>query len=166
LCPIRHDSSRFSTTGRCLRGIRKRWRHSLGADHPDTLDSAINLAAALHGLGERQAARRLDEDTLTRRRRVLGDDHPDTLRSANGLAADLHALGEFDVARTMDEDTLSRYRRVLGDDHPETLRTAESLQRIRRQQVQAPRDRGRRVHDGEVDAVAADAVLRDDSRRM
>ena len=30
-------------------------------------------------LGEYQAARDLDEDTLARRRRVLGEDHPDTL---------------------------------------------------------------------------------------
>jgi Tetratricopeptide repeat len=66
----------------------------LGADHPDTLRSAANLAADLRGLGEYQAARDLEEDTLARSRRVLGADHPDTLRSANNLAADLRALGE------------------------------------------------------------------------
>ena len=48
----------------------------------------------LRDLGEVQAARDLDQDTLDRRRRLLGDDHPDTLRSASNLAADLHALGE------------------------------------------------------------------------
>jgi hypothetical protein len=37
-----------------------------------------------------EQARRLDENTLTRRRRrVLGEDHPDTLLSATNLAADL-----------------------------------------------------------------------------
>ena len=45
-------------------------------------------------LGDLQAARELDEDTLARRRRVLGEDHPDTLTSASNLAADLCALGE------------------------------------------------------------------------
>jgi hypothetical protein len=45
-------------------------------------------------LGEYQAARELDEDTLTRRRRVLGEDHPSTLNSARNLAADLRKLGE------------------------------------------------------------------------
>ncbi len=65
----------------------------LGEDHPDTLGSASNLAADLRGLGEYQAARELDEDTLARRRRVLGEDHPDTLTSANNLADDLRGAG-------------------------------------------------------------------------
>jgi len=56
--------------------------------------SASNLAVGLSALGEHQAARELDEDTLDRRRQVLGDDHPETQRSASNLAADLTALGE------------------------------------------------------------------------
>jgi Tetratricopeptide repeat len=59
-----------------------------------TTASASNLAGDLHQLGEYQAARELDEDTLTRRRRVLGEDHPSTLNSARKLAADLRKLGE------------------------------------------------------------------------
>ena len=47
-------------------------------------------------LGEVQAARDLDQDTLDRRRRALGADHPDTLASASNLAFDLRALGEAD----------------------------------------------------------------------
>lgn len=68
----------------------------LGDDHPNTLNSANGLASDLRSLGEYQAARDLDQDTLARRRRVLGDDHPDTLASAGHLAADRHALGESD----------------------------------------------------------------------
>jgi Tetratricopeptide repeat len=71
-----------------------RARRVLGADHPDTLISANNLAAALRVLGEVQAARELDEDTLGRRRRLLGEDHPRTIRSARNLARDLRLLGE------------------------------------------------------------------------
>ena len=99
----------------------------LGDDHPDTLASATNLAVDLRNLGEYQAARELDEDTLARYRRVLGDDHPDTLASANNLAADLRNLGEHQAARELDEDTLARRRRVLGDDHPDTLASANNL---------------------------------------
>jgi hypothetical protein len=66
----------------------------LGEDHRDTLISANNLAADLRALGLVEQARRLDEDTLDRRRRVLGADHPDTTLSANNLAADLiRAIG-------------------------------------------------------------------------
>jgi Tetratricopeptide repeat len=58
--------------------------------------SAANLATDLRKLGEVQAARDLDHDTLDRRRRVLGHDHPDTLASAASLATDLRELGEAD----------------------------------------------------------------------
>ena len=91
---------------------------------PSTLVSANNLAIDLRALGEVQAARDLDQDTLDRHRRVLGEDHPDTLTSASNLAADLRALGEVQAARDLDQDTLDRRRRVLGEDHPDTLRSA------------------------------------------
>jgi hypothetical protein len=69
-------------------------RRVLGEDHPDTLASAFHLAADLAGLGEYQAAKELNADTVGRRRRVLGDGHFDTMLSANfalmlsGLVAD------------------------------------------------------------------------------
>ena len=85
------------------------------------------LAVDLTNLGEYQAARELDEDTLARYRRVFGEDHPSTLMSANNLAVDLRILGEYQAARELDEDTLARYRRVLGEDHPSTLRSAGNL---------------------------------------
>ena len=102
-------------------------RRVLGEDHPDTLASANNLAVDLRDLGEVQAARDLDQDTLDRRRRVLGEDHPDTLASASNLAADLRELGEVQAARDLDQDTLDRRRRVLGEDHPDTLASANNL---------------------------------------
>jgi hypothetical protein len=45
-------------------------------------------------LGEVEAARELNEDTLARRRRVLGEDLPDTLASASILATDLRQTRE------------------------------------------------------------------------
>ena len=90
-------------------------RRVLGEDHPQTLTSAINLAAALRRLGQHEVARPLDEDTLARRRRILGEDHPDTLILASNLAADLRALGQHEAARQLDEDTETRRRRAAGD---------------------------------------------------
>jgi Tetratricopeptide repeat len=58
------------------------------------LTSAFTVAAELAELGEYQAAKELNEDTLARHRRVLGDGHPDTMISASfalilsGLVAD------------------------------------------------------------------------------
>jgi Tetratricopeptide repeat/Domain of unknown function (DUF4062)/NB-ARC domain len=102
-------------------------RARLGDDHPDTLESATNLAFDLWTLGHYKQAQQLGEDTLTRSRRVLGDDHPQTLFSATVLAATLWLLGRYEQARQLGEDTLTRSRRVLGDDHPYTLVSATFL---------------------------------------
>ncbi len=107
------------------RALRLR-RSMLGEDHPDTLDSANNLALNLHELGQYEQARQLNDDTLTRRR-VLGEDHPDTLDSANNLAVNLDMLGLHEQARHLDDDTLTSRRRVLGEDHPDTLNSASNL---------------------------------------
>ncbi|MDX8034233.1 FxSxx-COOH system tetratricopeptide repeat protein [Lentzea sp. BCCO 10_0856] len=98
-----------------------------GPDHTTTFNSNTRLALRLSALGEYQAARELDEDTLNRQRRVLGDDHPNTLISANNLAINLRGLGEYQAARELDEDTLNRRRRVLGENHPDTLSSANNL---------------------------------------
>jgi hypothetical protein len=102
-------------------------RSQLGDDHPDTLESASNLAGDLWELGQYERARQLGEDTLTRCRRALGDDHPYTLRSAILLTATLWEPGQYERARQLAEDTLTRCHRVLGDDHPNTLRSAHNL---------------------------------------
>ena len=58
----------------------------LGADHPDTLLSRNNLAAAWQAAGDLGRAIPLYEQTLADRERVLGADHPQTLVSRNNLA--------------------------------------------------------------------------------
>jgi tetratricopeptide (TPR) repeat protein len=115
-------------TGRHIAELaQRRWAHSLGRDHPNTLRAATNLAVFLWALGDLTGARALDEDALDRYRRVLGEDHPDTLRSANNLATRLESLGEYAAARDLLHDTLARRQRVLGTDHPDALLTANNL---------------------------------------
>jgi hypothetical protein len=67
----------------------------LGDDHPNTLTATTDLAADPRALGQYEAARQFDEDTLTRARRVLGQDHPVTFRSVTNLALDLRGLGSM-----------------------------------------------------------------------
>jgi hypothetical protein len=117
-----------------LRGqAHTRWSTTLGDDHPHSQTITTALAFALGALGDLQAARVLDEDTLTRRRRVLGDDHPATLSSASNLALRLADLGDLQAARVLAEDTLARRRRLLGDDHLHTLHSERVLRSIRDQ---------------------------------
>jgi len=107
--------------------LYQQWRDQLGGDDPATLRAGTSVAAALAQMGRYTEARKLDEDTLERRRRLWGADHPRTLDSAGNLAANLRTLGEVEAARDLDQDTLDRRRRVLGADHPSTLRSASNL---------------------------------------
>jgi tetratricopeptide (TPR) repeat protein len=99
----------------------------LGADHPDTLESAYLLTSSLMSLGAYELALPIAEDTYQRRRSALGPDHPDTLNAANSLANTLGLLGECESALTWHTDTLARRRRVLGDDDLYTLESAHNL---------------------------------------
>jgi tetratricopeptide (TPR) repeat protein len=107
--------------------LHRRWEQQLGQDDYHTLWAANSLAVSFQIMGRFVEARRLNTDTLARRRRLLGGDHPGTLISANNLALDLYELGDYRAARELDEDVLARRRRVLGDDHPDTLVSASNL---------------------------------------
>ena len=99
----------------------------LGPDHPDTLTSQNNLAAAYRAAGRAAEAIALHERTLADRERVLGPDHPDTLQSRNNLALAYRAAGRAAEAIALHERTLADRERVLGPDHPDTLGSRNNL---------------------------------------
>ncbi|MEV4025377.1 tetratricopeptide repeat protein, partial [Actinosynnema sp. NPDC050801] len=98
-----------------------------GPDHPDTLTSRNNLAAAYDSAGDLSRAIPLFEATLTDSERVLGPDHPETLLSRNNLAAAYDSAGDLDRAIPLYEATLTDRQRVLGPDHPSTLTSRSNL---------------------------------------
>ena len=53
--------------------LYRHWRDWLGSDHPETLVIAHYLAWALRLMGEYAAARDLDQESLTRKRRLQGE---------------------------------------------------------------------------------------------
>jgi hypothetical protein len=99
----------------------------LGADHPETLASANNLANTLRVQGHLDEAEELLRTTLATKHRVLGHDHPESLVTASNLARTLYSKGHFRAAATMDQTVLEVRRRVLGPRHPRTLSSARSL---------------------------------------
>ena len=99
----------------------------LGSDHPDTLTSRNDLAAAYRSAGWFSEAIPLFERTLADRERVLGPDHPDTLTSRNDLAAAYQSTGWLSEAIPLFERTLADRERVLGPDHPDTLTSRNNL---------------------------------------
>jgi hypothetical protein len=61
-------------------------KKKLGADHPDTLTSMVNLAFTWKEQGRDEEAIRLMEDCVSSRTRVLGVHHHLTVASTEALA--------------------------------------------------------------------------------
>ena len=86
----------------------------LGPDHPDTLISLNNLAAAYETAGDVKKAIPLYEDCLKRREKVLGKDHPDTIRFQYGYALALVGLGRSGEAEPLLRQAYERDSQVPG----------------------------------------------------
>ena len=99
----------------------------LEPDHPDTLASINNLAAAYADLGRYADALKLNEQILTMRKAKLGYDHPDTLKSMSTLSFRYYQLGRYDEALALSDETLPLMRAKLGPDDPSTLGLMTSL---------------------------------------
>ncbi|MBE1584427.1 tetratricopeptide repeat protein [Nonomuraea angiospora] len=112
---------------RCLDRARTAYERVLGADHPETLLSRNNLAAAYDSAGDLRRAIPLYEATIADRERVLGADHPFTLISRNNLASAYESAGDLGRAIPLYQATLADRERVLGADHPDTLSSRNNL---------------------------------------
>ncbi|MFG3419987.1 FxSxx-COOH system tetratricopeptide repeat protein, partial [Micromonospora sp. NPDC048063] len=99
----------------------------LGEEHPDTLTSRNNLAAAYRAAGRLGEAIPLYEAILAARERVLGEKHPDTLMSRNNLATAYDFAGRLGEAIPLLEATLAAREQVLGEKHPDTLTSRNNL---------------------------------------
>ena len=99
----------------------------LGLEHPDTLMSRNNLAAALHLEGKYAEAEEENRAMLVIREHVLGTEHPDTLNSRNNLAVALSSQGKYAEAEVEHRAVLSIRERVLGAEHPDTLSNRNNL---------------------------------------
>ena len=100
---------------------------TLGPNHPDTLVSRGNLAAAYLSAGRLEQAVPLFERNLTDHEYLLGPGHPHTLTSRNNLAAAYQAAGRLEQAIDLFERNLVDCERVLGPDHPDTLASQGNL---------------------------------------
>ena len=115
---------RAETAHRKARAVRE---SALGPDHPHTLQSRDNLAAAYRGTGRTGEAIHLQEETVRLCEMRLGPDHPRTLRSRDNLAAIYRGAGKVEEAIRLHEGTLGLRQAKLGPDHPDTLISRNGL---------------------------------------
>ena len=100
-----------------------------GADHPDTLSTLENLAAAKLQSGNTAEAVGLFEQVRDARAKTLGPDHPDTLTTLDNLARSSLIGGNTAEAIAQYEQVRDVRLKKLGADHPDTLTTLDNLAR-------------------------------------
>ena len=101
-------------------------RH-LSADHPEAINTLLDIAATI-GMTERVgAADSLFRRGLARQREALGDDHPSLARDHARYARLLHRRGELDAAETLYRRSLGTLKRRLPSVHPLTATTLLGL---------------------------------------
>lgn len=99
----------------------------LGAEHPDTLTVAHELAGTLQDAGRPVEAAALFRRVVESRRRVLGPTHLETLAAVANLGTALQYEGRVEEAEPLLREAYAGYRQVLGDDGAETLVVANAL---------------------------------------
>ena len=105
--------------------------HTLGPDHPLTLDTANNLAALYQATRRYDEAEQLYKRTLEAKERALGAEHPQTLSIVDKLATLYGEQGRFGDAEPFQRRALEARERILGPDHPQTLKSVDNLAALR-----------------------------------
>jgi serine/threonine protein kinase/tetratricopeptide (TPR) repeat protein len=98
-----------------------------GPDHPDTVRSVRDLAAAYQAAGRLGDALPLFEDVLARRRARLGPDHADSFVAMSDLAQAYQEAGRLSDALPLHKQAVEGQRARLGPDHGDTLQATNDL---------------------------------------
>jgi len=112
-----------------LESVLRRQSDALGAEHPDTLATAHNLAVTLHAQGDYAGARARYEAVLAARTRLLGAEHPDTLYAAHNLAVTLEHSGRWQAAARLRMQIVSNSEQQPGIAHPDAVQYLLALSR-------------------------------------
>lgn len=100
---------------------------SLGARHPDTLDSLDRLIEAHLEARQIQAALPLARQRAELRVEILGEDHPDALESLSRLASLLGVLGQHAEQAEINQKVFTLRSKVLGSKHRATMSSMLNL---------------------------------------
>jgi eukaryotic-like serine/threonine-protein kinase len=123
-----HRARRFADAVAILKDAHQRIVKLLGPDSMDSLIVASNLGVALDAAGDRPAAIRLLEDSMTRMKDKFADD-PRTFVTMSNLAESYAKAKRNDDAAALFKETLQRQQRApgLGPKHPDTMITTENF---------------------------------------
>lgn len=105
-------------------------RRELGGEHPDTLSTMADLAAAHARSGSFEQAIELERDILETRARVLGENDYDTSHAKLSLAATLLWVGEVEEAESLYLDAYERMVAARGENNLGTSAALNGLSEV------------------------------------
>jgi eukaryotic-like serine/threonine-protein kinase len=103
------------------------YRHELGDEHPDTLNTMSSVGSVLQLQAPSERGWGLLTNALAGLRRVRGENHPDTLKVMYRLAGHYFYLGRLAEAEGVLVTAVDRSRNALGSYHATTLRMIGGL---------------------------------------
>jgi tetratricopeptide (TPR) repeat protein len=99
-----HTAGKLPEAIRLYEQVKEVREKKLGADHPDTLTTLNNLAAAYWSAKQLDKSIPLFEDVLKRMEVKLGRDHPNTLRTIANLGVNYRDAGRLEEALPLLEE--------------------------------------------------------------
>jgi tetratricopeptide (TPR) repeat protein len=102
-------------------------RSVLGADHPYTLTSMVNLARIYSNQGRWKEAEEIFIEVIHVFERMADSENLELLSVSAELAATYRKMGEWKRAQVIEERVLLVRKRILGSEHHDTLRILSSL---------------------------------------
>ena len=105
-------------------------RRTLGAEHPDTLMTVTELAAALEGTGDVEAALRHLQRAVPLLERLQGPEDLRSLQAAHQLGATLAGSGDLAGAIKRLRQVVQRSRAALGPGHADTFARTDALAQV------------------------------------
>jgi eukaryotic-like serine/threonine-protein kinase len=105
-------------------------RHTLGDDHPDTIQATITLSEVLSAAGKAEEGVTLARSALDAAHRAVGPEHKLTMWALNNLATALYRQGRLAEVEPLFRESLDTRRRMLGPEDAWTLLSANNLARL------------------------------------
>lgn len=99
----------------------------IGLRHRDVFRATHHLARDHHGLGQYQAALRLQRESLEQTHPVLAPDHAFVLQAKMSHASTLRKVGDFEDAERLAAETFEAHVLRFGEEHPNTLTAKQCL---------------------------------------
>lgn len=121
------DTGELDKAESILSRVLEKTRERDGADGPNTLLCAGNLAQVLAKQGKHQEAISIYEGTIELMEKRLGEDHPFTQYTRDYLSASYNAIGETERSRQLAESVVNLQVLRFGADSPETLMSQAKL---------------------------------------